>query len=493
MEYLDDLKSRFSEIESTASSDPLRERRLAVAKGFVAEKKDELRAMHLGGAAGAAVVARYTGLVDSLVEAIYGLAIESCASQGLLSHALAALGGYGRKELCFCSDIDIMFLHEGHINPALEAVNEYLLCFLWDLGFEVGHSIRSVSEALKLAKEDDTILTSMLESRLLAGKPGVYEKFSDRLTAQMNGEAIKRFIRKKEKERKRSYREAGGEIYHAEPDIKQTAGGLRDYHTGIWVALARFGLRTPRQIFGAGLITEEQFLRLEQALDFFWRVRNQMYLENGGLQDMLTLSRQELIAGAFGYPSSRRGALAVELFMQDYYAHAAELHRFYKDMLRLGGLAEMRDRAEAVRRGGKIDRGLRIAQRRVYLPARDTNWFRENPARILEVMWYSQKQGLMLSEGATSEIKANLHLIDDRFRMSPVTRDYFMAILSDPARVGATVRHMASLGILGRYLPEFSAVRHVVRYDSFHPYPVDEHTLRALENLAVAPHLEEIG
>jgi [protein-PII] uridylyltransferase len=491
MDHPDDIEHRLIEIDVSAPADSRRTRLLTVAKEFVLEKKDEILAMHLSGAGGATIVARYTSMVDSVVKAIYSLAIGKGGRRR--SHALVALGGYGREELCLCSDIDIMLLHEGRIVRTLEAVNEYLLCFLWDLGFEVGHSVRSTGEALRLAGEDDTILTSMLESRVLAGESRVHEEFLERLAAQMKAGGVRRFIRKKERERKRAYRKAGGEIYHVEPNIKQTAGGLRDYHTGIWIALARFGLKTARQVFSAGLVTEEQFLRLEQALDFLWRVRNQMRLEDGGLQDMLTLSRQERIASAFGYPPSRKGALAVELFMQDYYTHAAEIHRFCQDMLRLGGLSETHSRAKAVRRGGKIERGLRIAQRRVYLPAKDTNWFRENPARILEVMWYSQKHGLRLSEGAASGIRANLNLIDDKFRMSPVARDYFMAILSDLSRVGSTVRQMARFGILGRYLPEFSAVKHLVRYDSFHQYPVDEHSLRALENLAAIPHLREIG
>ena len=490
MDYLDELKRRLSEGAACSSPDSGRTHLLNAGKSFVAEKKRELHDLHFGGASGAAVVARYTALVDSMVKGIYSLAIENKNVRS--PHAVLALGGYGRKDLCFSSDLDIMFLHERRLDKTLEAINDYLLHFLWDLGFNVGHSIRSRSESLRLAKLDDTVLTSMLESRLLAGNASTFEKFLDRLVAQIQADGLKRFVRRRERERLRSYRRAGAEVYHSEPNVKEGAGGLRDYHTGVWITLARFRLKSPREFFDAGLLTEEQFLRLKRGLDFMWRVRNQMHFENGAPADVLTFNRQERVARAFGYRASR-GALAVELFMQDYYTHASELHGFYKEMLRLGGVSGASRRKVDVPRGGRIKRGLRIARRQVYLPSKDANWFRENPARLLEVIWYSQKQGFTLSERAVSAIKKNLDLIDDRFRVSPVARDYFMATLTDLSRVGSAVRQMSDIGILDRYLPEFAAVRNVVRYDPFHQYPVHEHTLRALENLSAIPHLGQLG
>lgn len=489
MDYLDELNEKFLEAAGS-SPHPDRASLLAAAKSFFAEKKKELYQMHFDGAGGAAVVARYTTLVDSLVKAIYSVAHTDMSVRS--PHALLALGGYGRKELCFSSDLDIMVLHERRLDKKLAGLNDYLLHFLWDLGFEVGHSIRSIGESLKLAGLDDTVLTSMLESRLLVGDESTFEKFFDRLAVRMTSTGVKRFIRRKKRERLRNYREAGDEVYHAEPNIKQTAGGLRDYHAGVWIALARFRMKSPRELFNSGLLTEEQFLKLERALDFMWRVRNQMHFENGSPEDVLTLSRQERIAHAFEYHASH-GALAVELFMQDHYAHAFELHRFYEEMLRLGGLSEARRRKADAPRGGRIERGLRIVNRNVYLPARDANWFRRDPARLLEVIWYSKQQGFTLSWNAMWRIRANLHLIDTQFRESPVARDYFMAILSDLQRVGSSVRQMNDIGILDCYLPEFSAVRNVVRYHPFHQYPVNEHTLCALENLSAIPHLSEPG
>lgn len=488
--YHAELMRLLAEACASASNESDRHRLLQASKSFVAEKRDSLYKMHFEGAGGAGVVSRYTSLVDSVVKVAYSLALETRTAR--CPHALVALGGYGRKELCFCSDLDIMFLHEGRLDKGLESINDFLLYFLWDLGFKVGHSIRTITESLKLASLDDTSLTSMLESRLLAGNQAALEKFLARLANRIHSAGIKRVIRRWERERQRNYREAGDEVYTREPHIKQTAGGLRDYHTGIWIALARFRLKSPRAFFKADLLTEEQFLKLERALDFMWRVRNQMHLRNGAPQDVLTLRRQEQIAHAFGYRPSR-GALAVELFMQDYYVHASELHRFYEQMLRIGGLSEKR-RCRALKpRVGKSERGLRIIDRHARLPAPGSNWFRENPARLFELMWYCQKHGVMLGEDAEQEVRANLDLIDDRLRVSPVARDYFLAILSDPSRAGSTVRQMSDLGILDRYFPEFAAVKSLVRYDPFHQYPVDEHCFRALENLAAIPRLTELG
>jgi [protein-PII] uridylyltransferase len=237
---------------------------------------------------------------------------------------------------------------------------------------------------------------------------------------------------------------------------------------------------------------EEQFLRLEKALNFMWRSRNQMHFEEGPHDDILTLNRQERIARALGYIASG-GALEVELFMQDYYMHARELSRFYDEIRHLaGGSGSLREKPIAAR-GGKTERGLRIAHRQVYLPAKDENWFRQNPARLIEVIWYSQKHGFTLSEDALDRMKENLDLVDNQFRLDPVARNYFMAVLSDPSRVGASMRLMSDIGILDRYLPEFASIRDVVRFHPFHKHPVSEHTLRALENLAEIPHLGERG
>ena len=489
MDYSDELKTRLSEI-SAETAESRRACLLGAAKSFFAEKKDRLRRTHCEGAGGAAVVSGYTALADAMVESIYAAAIAEKKARA--PHALIALGGYGRSELCFCSDLDIMLVHEGRLDKGLEALNDYVLYFLWDLGFEVGHSIRSIGEALMLGEADDTILTSMLESRLLAGDESTFERFVDGLSDRIDSEGAKRFIRRIKRKRARACRESGDEVYHAAPNVKHTAGGLRDYHTGVWIALTRFGVKSPRELFDTDLLTDEQFLRLERALDFMWRVRNQIYFEDGPYDDALTLNRQERIARAFGYRASR-GALEVELFMQDYYVHAHELRMFYEEMLHLAGVSGARRALPAVPRGGKTERGLRIAHRHVYLPAKDMNWLRQNPARLMEIIWYSQKRGFALSESALQSMKANLGLIDDRFREDPVARDYFMAILSDPLRVGSSVRLMSDIGILDRYLPEFASIRNVVRYHHFHQHPVSEHTLRALENLAEIPRLSEPG
>jgi [protein-PII] uridylyltransferase len=487
LEYLAELGDIFAQASRVrgASDQPAV---FEAAKEFIDREREQIYRMHFDRAGGTAVVARYTGLADALVRSLYSSGIGDGAAKA--SHTLVALGGYGRGELCFCSDIDIMFLYEGRLEPRIEALNNTLLYFLWDLGFSVGHSVRSTSEAIGLATLEETVLTSMLESRLLAGSKETFAAFTEKLGAAMESLGVTRFVKRTKNSRARVCRQAGADVYDPEPNIKNTAGGLRDYHAGIWIALARFGLKSPRDLFKSGLLTEEQFLKLERALDFMWKVRNQMHFDAGSPDDVLTLGRQEQFAHAFGFRASS-GVLAVEMFMQDYYTHAAELNRFYKEMLRLAGA--LRRRQADITRGGKMERGLRIARRRVHIPAGDKNWFRENPARLFEIVWYAQKHGIVLSESAASSIRANVDLIDQRFRESPVARDYFLAILSDPGRVGATVRHMSDLGILDRFIPEFSAIRNIVRYHQFHEHPVDEHTLRALESLAAIPHLEEPG
>ena len=466
---------------------------LRAAKAFREAAVEEQRRRHYAGAPGCAVVEAYTASVDGLLHELFALAVtERLGENGEeLPCALVALGGYGRGALFPCSDLDVMLVHEKRLTSRIEDLNSFLLYFLWDVGFKVGHSVRSIAEATRFAQMDDIAKTAMLESRLVAGNADTFARYQQSILRQVRAKGLEKFISAKQREREKVYRDLGSDVYSREPHVKQSAGGLRDYQTGLWLAIAKFDLRTPRELWSGGLISEEEFLRLELALDFMYRVRAHLHFESGMQDDHLTLERQEHIARAFSYEATDMSE-AVQLFMQDYYANAMRLHQFYLHMLTLSRKRNSRFKsALAMLTSEQLDRGLRIANQQVLLPEHEEAWFREDPVRLLEVTWYVQKYGLKLTERARARIQQNADLVDDEFRRSPVARDYFLAMLNAPERAGASLRLLDGLGLLTRYLPEFGDVRGIVRYEAFHQYPVEEHTLRAAENLAVVGHLED--
>ncbi len=491
----DHLREAFEAIRTAPdqSESARRAHYLRLAKEYRDTTLGQLRTRHYAGAPGCAIVEGITASVDALLSALFDLAVaergEGDDTEPLC--ALVALGGYGRGALFPCSDLDVMVVYEKRLTTRVEGVNNFLLYFLWDAGFKVGHSLRSIAEAVKFAQIDDTTKTAMLESRLIAGNTATFERYQASVLKQVRAKGVSKFIAQKKRERDRVYRDLGDDVYADEPHVKQSAGGLRDYQTGLWIGIAKFGLRTPRELWDQGLISEEAFLRLDLALDFLYRVRVHLHFEAGLQDDHLTLERQEQLAEAFAYEATDI-AEAVQLFMQDYYQNAACLHQFYQQMLALG-------RRRSSRLGSvvrlltteQVDRGLMIANQRVMLPEGEQAWFREDPIRLLEVVWYAQRYGLELSDRARARMEANAHLVGDEFRQSPVARDYFLAALRTPARVGTALRLMDSVGILDRYIPEFQDIRGIIRYESFHQYPVDEHTLRAAENLATIAQLED--
>lgn len=466
---------------------------LRVAKEFREQTLSELRARHYAGAPGSAIVEALTQSVDELLRELFGLAVLERARNGSteMPCALVALGGYGRGALFPCSDLDVMLVHEKRLTSEIEALNSFLLYFLWDVGFKVGHSVRSIAEATRFAQVDDTAKTAMLESRLIAGNEETFARYQDAVLRQVRAKGIEKFILLKQREREKSYRELGTDVYAREPHVKQSAGGLRDYQTALWIAIVKFGLRTPREMWQHGLISEEEFLRVELALDFLYRVRTHLHFEAGSQDDHLSLECQEQIARAFAYEATDMGE-AVELFMQDYYMNATQLHRFYEHVLALGRKRSSRLKSVMARlTAQQLDRGLQISQQQVFLPENEQAWFREDPVRLLEVVWYVQKYGLELSDRARARIRQNAELIDDEFRRSPVARDYFLAMLNSPDRAGLSLRLLDDMDLLARYLPEFGDIKGIVRYESFHQHPVEEHTLRAVENLAMVGQLED--
>lgn len=489
------LRDAFDTIRGDAalSENARRTQYLRTAKAYRDDTLARLRERHYAGAPGCAIVEGITASVDVLLHALYDLALAERG--GTLDTpppcALVALGGYGRGALFPASDLDVMVVYERRRTKLVENINNFLLYFLWDVGFKVGHSLRSVTEAVRFAQVDDTSKTAMLESRLIAGNSATFERYQRSILRQVQAKGLEKFITQKQRERERVFRELGTDVFADEPHLKQSPGGLRDYQTGLWIAIAKFDIRTVRGLWQEGLISEEDFLQLDLALDFLYRVRNHLHFEAGMQDDHLTLERQEQLAQAFAYEATD-AAEAVELFMQDYYQNAMRLHQFYVYMLALGRRRTSRLRSVMTRlTTQQVDRGLMIAGQRLMLPEHEDAWFREDPARLFEVVWYAQKYGLEFSDRARARLGDNAHLIDEEFRRSPLARNYFLALLNTPERAGASLRFLDALGMLERYLPEFGEVRGLVRFQAFHQFPVEEHLLRAVENLAVIGQLQD--
>ncbi|HET7341692.1 MAG TPA: [protein-PII] uridylyltransferase, partial [Methylomirabilota bacterium] len=289
-------------------------------------------------------------------------------------------------------------------------------------------------------------------------------------------------------EREQRYRKFGASPYIGEPNVKESAGGLRDMHTAMWLGAAKFGARTLRELADRGLITPREQAGADAALTFLWRVRNELHFFSGHKNDVLTRDLQPRIAKNLGYENEGE-TLGVERFMRDYYLHARAIHRISRRLIaRCQENLSRRGSAERRHRQQALADGLVFFDGRLHLADRDPSALRADPVRIMKVFWHLHRLGCELSLDLERVIEDSLDVVDAAFRASPAVRDLFLDICRTWGRVVFTLSVMHELGLLGRYLPEFGALTCLVQYDVYHKFSADQHSLLAVEHLeALAP------
>lgn len=446
------------------------ENALPYAGGIKARLKEEgagIRQAHFGGAGGDEVVQRRTSLIDrALSEAHAFLA----AGSGLLP-ALLAVGGYGRGELNPHSDIDIMLLCRDEKDR--ERAPE-LLYLLWDAGLDVGYSVRTEKECLSLAREDIKIRTSLLESRLIAGDPGLFRSFLNAMRGEVFYWKASAFIAEKITERNATRVKFGGSLYLREPNIKEGEGGLRDFHTALWIAFVHFRVSSLAELAARGVITDGQYAVFLRSRNFLWRLRNEMHYVSGRKNDHLTFDLQERAARDFHYRDSAH-LLAVERFMKTYFLHARNIREFSNIVVDAALPKPSRRWFERTQTIGPF----KLVGRTLFASSGDG--CREDPALAMAAFEAAQTRHVGFSERLRSQIRTCR--FSDESRTSPAASKLFLSILDNPDGLVETLALMKDLRFLGRYLPEFRAIQSLAKHDYYHKYTVDEHILLAVGNL----------
>src|SRR3989454_5116350 len=459
--------------------------RQALTQGF-----DSLKVRHAEGASGQESVRTHARLMDEVIFSLTRL-IAADASRARLdptSLVVAALGGYGRGELHPLSDIDLMVVYDGELSPYVQRMMQELLYSLWDLGLHVGHSLRSLDDCVAMARTDFPSRTSMQEARFLAGERRLFARFQRVLRENVFRRDFGQFLETTLVERDARYRKHGASPYIGEPNVKESAGGLRDMHTAMWLGAAKFGARTLRELADRGLITPREQAGADAALTFLWRVRNELHFFSGHKNDVLTRDLQPRIGKNLGY-ENEGDTLGVERFMRDYYLHARAIHRISRRLIaRCQETLSRRGSAERRQRQQALADGIVFFDGRLHLADRDAGALRSDPVRIMKVFWHLHRLGCELSLDLERAIEDSLDVVDAAFRASPAVRDLFLDICRSWGRVAFTLSEMHELGLLGRYLPEFGALTCLVQYDVYHKFSADQHSLLAVEHMeALAP------
>ncbi len=459
--------------------------RQALTQGF-----DSLKVRHAEGASGQESVRAHARLMDDVIFSLTRLIAADAARARLDATPLVvvALGGYGRSELHPLSDIDLMVVYAGELSPYVQRTMQELLYSLWDLGLQVGHSLRSLDDCVAMARTDFPSRTSMQEARFLAGDRRLFARFRRVLRENVYRRDFAQFLETTLGERDQRYRRYGASPYIGEPNVKESAGGLRDVHTAMWLGAAKFEARTLRELADKGLITPREQAATDAALTFLWRVRNELHFFSGHKNDVLGRDLQPRIAKNLGYENDDT-SLGVERFMRDYYLHARVIHRVSRRLIaRCQETLSRRGSAERRQRQQALADGLVFFDGQLHLADRDPGPLRAEPSRLMKVFWHLHRLGCELSLDLERALEDSLYLVDGGFQRSPAVRELFLDICRTWGRAAQTFSEMHELGLLGRYLPEFGALTCLVQYDVYHKFSADQHSLLAVEHLeALAP------
>jgi [protein-PII] uridylyltransferase len=391
--------------------------------------------------------------------------------------ALIAVGGYGRGELHPCSDVDLMILVPAPLDTAGRSRVEKLVAFLWDIGLEVGHSVRTVPECQHEAKADVGVMTTLLEARALAGNATLVEAMRAALGPE-HVWPVKDFFEAKVREQAERHLKANDTAYNLEPNVKTGPGGLRDIQTIAWVAKRHFNANTLDELATHGFLSPAELRRLKQAQAFLWKVRFGLHVLTGRHEDRLLFDHQIKLAQAFGYEDASY-TLAVEQLMQRYYRTVMEVSLLNELLLQLF--------REAILTESEPPRPInaRFQVRSGSLEAASDDVFARTPSALLEMFALLQQNPDIKGVRASTmrAVARSLWLIDEEFRQNPRHHRLFLEILRAPVGVTHELRRMNTYGVLGRYIPAFGRIVGRMQYDLFHAYTVDAHTLFVVSNL----------
>ncbi|MFT3831128.1 MAG: [protein-PII] uridylyltransferase [Opitutaceae bacterium] len=472
--------------------------RLAACKAFLKHVDEEILRRHRGGEGGLAIAQTRATEIDALIEHLYDFA----AAQWRRSHtgelpvpvSLIALGGYGRGELCPKSDIDLMFLYPSGVKPeALKPFQEFLtqelLYILWDCGLKVGHSSRAIDEAFAEARRDIQTKTALLESRLIAGSPQVFENFQAAYRAYYQKEDPRGYIAARLKDQVDRRAKNGGTVFLQEPNIKNGVGGLRDFQNTLWMARVKLGLQRIEELKDQNYLREEELRDFQRGYDFLLRARHELHYVTNHANDLLNLDNQPRVALGLGY-TAENIVERVEAFMQDYYRHAQAIYRISKiveDRLALTlEEAPSRFSLRALIRSRRTERPKSIdgfILRGNRLSAERSSVFIEDPERLVRVFRHCQQLECTPDLDLQSLVRTSAPLCGPSVVGSPGAIQSFKSILQEAGRVHPTLSLMHELGILGRFVPEFEQLNCLVQHEFYHRYTADIHTLNTIREL----------
>ena len=426
---------------------------------------------------GAIYVGQNAQSIDILLEVIAIEAIEAVPEFADIS--VVAVGGFGRGEMAPFSDIDVMFLMPGKVNKRHESAVEFVLYLLWDLGLKIGYSTRSIKEAINASRDDQTIMTTFLEMRLVCGNSSLWLK----LLASVKQEISKRkplvFVEEKLAERDLRHKRFGDTRYVVEPNVKDGKGGLRDLHSLFWIAKYAYRADGIMEVLERGVLRDTEARRFASAQRFLWTVRCHLHFHAGRAEERLDFDAQMGISPRMGF-SDRGGMRAVERFMKRYYLairHVGDLTRIFCAVMETDFRKQLSFWRPDFLRATNLD-PFYIESGRVRL--RENLRFRDDPLRIFRLFAIAQTYNADVHPVSLQRVTRALPSVGTKIREDPRANALFLEILTAKNSSERVLRLMNECGVFGKFLPDFGRIVAMMQFDMYHSYTVDEHTIKAI-------------
>jgi [protein-PII] uridylyltransferase len=462
--------------------------------------------VHRAGGSGHTVVRLQSAMTDRIVDQLWTLAIEEAGKAHAPSPvSLIAIGGYGRRDLAPFSDLDLLVLHaDGKPDAFVKLAAERLVYALWDLKLEVGYSVRDLATCDKLASEDHTARTALLDLRPLAGDRDLFRALERAELHGLSQAKVEKFLADKLDEMRSRRERFGDSLYLLEPNLKESEGGLRDLQSALWLARVRFKVAGITELLSRALLPEREIREMRRARDFLWRVRNEMHYQAGRKWDQLTFDIQQQVAEALGYADEGDPRRATEEFMRHYYLAAktvivacdAIIDRCLEPQNATGwrmvpppAAVIGAERPVPILQGQPTraaDRFLPGGELKVFrgrLTVLDKDGLRRSPAALLRLFAAADREGLDLYPYARDLAAQVATELPPEAANDPELNHELLACFMRPGTRGRFLTLMHEIGVLSHIIPEFARVTARRQIDLYHVYTVDVHTLFAVRRL----------
>jgi [protein-PII] uridylyltransferase len=390
-------------------------------------------------------------------------------------YAIVALGGYGREEQCVHSDVDILFLFKKRVPDEAVSLIQEIIYPLWDIGLEVGYATRTLNECLDMARKDYEVLTPILDARFICGMSLLFSELMTAAREKILNKRSKKVVDWLVTRNMDRHQRFGDSTYLLEPNLKEGQGGLRDYHTMLWIGRIKLNVRQARDLEYFGYLSHDEYRTVTEALSFIWGVRNQLHLETGRKVDQLYFENQIKLARSMNFIQSN-GLQPVEKFLGTLHSKMDYMKQRHLMFLTEHGFVK---KTRYKRKSTSAFEKLEITNDTLEFSTSEA--ILQTPELLIQIFEESARLQLPLSTEAKRMVTEFSYLIDERFRSSDKVVASFEFILKEPAPTFNVLREMLNTGFLVKLIPEMKGIANRIQYDEYHLYPVDKHLLRTVQ------------